>query len=318
MAPRLQNRARMRRAWLLALLAAPAVAAAQTPTPGPGLVTFPAVPQSATDGFINAAECLGGTIALSWRPLFDTGKSFADMAVGGSYQLYASNTVTTGACPTTDADKGIDSLKAAPVGETITANLNETMFDVAYATSVIAGAAGKGACNATANEDIELCVQAKDPGGNAIGVARGKLILSLTKPSAPSLTSASSGEQALNVRWDAPNAGSNESYEAQASVDPNFLATSVIRSSGRVTGTEVRITRLENNVTYTVRVFAFSDADNQSDPSNAVTGIPLPVNDFWEAYQAAGGREEGGCATGTAGLLALAGVASLLALRRRP
>jgi uncharacterized protein (TIGR03382 family) len=98
-----------------------------------------------------------------------------------------------------------------------------------------------------------------------------------------------------------------------------------IHTSGRITSSDerpdVRLGGLVNGVVYQVRVFAFSTADNRSDfdPANAVTGIPQPVDDFFETYRAAGGVEEGGCASGAAGPVAIGAVALLLAMvvRRR-
>jgi MYXO-CTERM domain-containing protein len=306
----------MRRASLLALLAAPAVAAAQVPpTPTAGQVTFPTVAYSATDGFINAAECLGAngeTIELSWRVQFTAGNGVGQVT---AYELFAANKTTTDECPVQDADKNDNALRAGKVSE-VTSNLQETMFDVAFPTSVVAARAGRGGCDGAAEGDIEVCVQARS-GTAKIGTARGVLRLSVTKPSTPTLNGAGPGERALVVDWDAPNAGLLESYEVQVSTDPTFAGTAPVLTSGRVTATDHRFGGLENDVEYGVRVVAFSDADNPSDPSNVVTGTPLAVNDFFELYRQAGGVEQGGCASGAAGLLALLGVGTLLVVRRR-
>jgi uncharacterized protein (TIGR03382 family) len=73
-----------------------------------------------------------------------------------------------------------------------------------------------------------------------------------------------------------------------------------------------------NNVEYQVRVYAFSSADNRSAASEAGVGTPMLVRDFFAIYREDfGGREEGGCASGAAGLLALLGVGSALLFRRR-
>ena len=65
-------------------------------------------------------------------------------------------------------------------------------------------------------------------------------------------------------------------------------------------------------------VTAFSSADNASAPSDPpVPGTPVPVLDFWEGYEATGGREQGGCASGPAGAAGLLGAALALALHRR-
>jgi MYXO-CTERM domain-containing protein len=334
-ASRLHNRPAMRRASLLAvLLTAPATVVAQTaPTPSPGQITFPDVSQSPIDGYINLAECRGGTIKLSWRVQFEPGMSFINIA---SYQLYAANKIpspapTGNACTKRNGENGDNSVQAGSVGTVVTSNLGETMLDVEYLTSQIAAASGKGACNATAAEDIEICVEATDSpagAGNLVGTARGKLILSLVPPNTPTDPSTPApGEGALNVSWSkSPGDPVPDYYVAQATTGPNVDPTqtaTVTVGSGTISALDTRmsarISHLTDGVVYQVTVTAFSIADNPSlEPAFAGTGSPTQVNDFFEMYKADGGREVGGCSSGTAGLLALAGVGALLALRRRP
>lgn len=335
----LQNRAAMIRPFLrsVLLLAAPALAAAAAaPTPNLGQITFADVPRSAEDGFINAEECSSPStrIKLSWRVQPDTGRSVAEVR---SYQLYATNktdeNATTGPCPIENGDKDDTSLKAGPVGTAIELDLRDPMIDVEFATSAIAASAGKGTCSTTANEAIGICIQARDASGTDIGTARGQLTLSLSKPAAPTGVSAQPGENALNVSWDrVDGASSGAAAAVDYQVDAVVVATTaeatdpvLQHSSGRVAPTgdrpSVRLGGLVNGVLYEVRVFAFSTADNPSDfdPANAVTASPVPVNDFFETYRAAGGVEQGGCASGAAGPVAIGAVAFLLALvvRRR-
>lgn len=319
-----------RASLLLAVLLAPAVAAAQAvaPTPNPGQITFPDEVSTPTDGFINAEECASGTIRLSWRALLDTGRSAAEIT---EYQLYAANKTTEGACPTRDGAGDDASLVAGPVGITIEDELTDPMLDVEFATSEIAVAAGKDTCDAVANEEIALCIQARASGAD-IGTARGRLTLSLTKPGSPTGVSASPGERALNVSWNRVDSTSTTPAAEGYVVDATVVGTTTdafdpvaIHTSGRITSSDerpdVRLGGLVNGVVYQVRVFAFSTADNRSDfdPANAVTGIPQPVDDFFETYRAAGGVEEGGCASGAAGPVAIGAVALLLAMvvRRR-
>ena len=176
-----------------------------------------------------------------------------------------------------------------------------------------AGIAGR--CDAT--KDIILCFQAKDQSLNNVGVARVKITLVADKPNAPVLLSATPGEGALNVKWDAPNPSVNEYYEVEAGTqDPTGVVTVV---SPPVTGTELRVEGLTNGTVYNVQVRAFSDADNPSDPSNAITASPAAVSDFWDTYQGDPfrGREQGGGGTGGVGVLALVGLLAVAALRRR-
>ncbi len=313
----------MRRAWLLAFLVASPVALAQTPpTPTAGQITVGEVLHTSTDKFINATECNGaGTVRLAWRIA-----GFPTNGSGVTWTLYAANKDTTGACP-----KSTDSnITAGPVSAVVAPNgAINPMTDATYATSVIVATAGKGACNQSAPEDIFLCAEGVglDPSGvsSILGQARGKLTLDLRAPVATSAASASPGENAINVSWAALPATADPGADYYL-VDAQQIGTTTaafdpqpIHTSGPVTGDALRLSGLVNSVVYQVRVFTFSAADNRSswEPANVITAMPEPVNDFWEGYQAAGGQEQGGCASGLAGPLGLAAVAGALALRRR-
>ncbi len=322
MAPALHNRARMRRAWLLALLALPALGAAQTPpTPTKGNITYATEALTAIDKYINAAECRSGTITLRWAISYDTGKSAADLV---SFQLYASDhtttsAVTTGACPTTNDDKGVIGLHAGSVGDRITGtNLTDPSPALVFDTDVIATVSGLGSCN-MADTDVMLCVQARDSVGT-IGTARTTLTVSTAAPSAPTNASATPGDQALNVSW-SPSQGdpAAEYYIAEARTATGSQTSGAVSAGSGTMST--RIEGLTNGVVYDVFVTAYSTADNPSVPPDfAGTASPEPVNDFWKTYKNAGGREQGGCASGAgaAGALGLLlAAASLVVLRRR-
>jgi hypothetical protein len=70
-------------------------------------------------------------------------------------------------------------------------------------------------------------------------------------------------------------------------------------------------------MTYRVAVRAVSPNGNLSDFSAPRTGVPRPVDGFWERYKQAGGDEEGGCSTSSGlGPWPWIGI-FLFALRRR-
>lgn len=310
----------MRHAWLLlALLAAPAIA--QTPPlPGAGVITVGENLQSSADGFINATECSGsGVVHLAWRitGVFPT--------TGVTYKLFASNQATTGDCRRQD-ETGI-SLKANEVLPRITSTTLNPVTDATYATTAIVAAAGFGACDASAPQSIFLCAEGVDPNFSTtvVGNARGTLTLDRRVPATPAGVSARPGDEAVNVSFDLLPASSDPAGEYYL-IDARPVGTTTaafdpvaIHTSGPVTASPYRLGGLVNTVVYQVRVFAFSPADNRSlDPTYVVTAPALPSADFWEAYKAAGGREEGGCASGSAGLVGLAAAAALLlAVRRR-
>jgi uncharacterized protein (TIGR03382 family) len=303
----------MRRAPLLLLLVAPAIAAAQA-TPADGQVTF-------DNEFISSTECAGsGDILLSWdiRPTSGT------VQQGGRMQVWASNV-----SPQTDANcppAAGDGRFFDEVGPTITDYVGDGVSQRPYAASLFVAPAGK-SCSDTADQQIFVCVQYIAPGGtDTAGQATGVLTLSVSAPAAPTILKVGPGERALNVEWE-DGGGSTPAvrYEVFAtsfdplnptSVDPRDPSQ---HSSGRIVATGYRFEGLVNDVSYAVVAIAYSAADTPSAASAAVTGIPKDVNDFWETYQAAGGQEQGGCASGGAGTFALAGLASLLAVlvRRR-
>jgi hypothetical protein len=296
---------------------------AEAPTPGLGQITFPTIARTPIDGFINKAECESGTATIRLKAQTDTGNRVVQ------YQLYAANdkaikpgttgTGTTGRQPDCETSGNTQSgLIAGAVDDLRSDHLNGSfILNVDYVTSTIVAAATAGVAPCDTTKDIILCFQARDTSQNNVGVARVKITLVIDKPNAPVLQSVTPGEGGLNVKWDAPNPSVNEYYVVEAGTpDPGGVVTAF---SNPVTGRELRVKGLTNGAVYTVQVRAFSDADNPSDPSNAVTGSPSPVSDFWDTYQGDPfrGREQGGCGTGGVGVLALAGLLAIAALRRR-
>jgi uncharacterized protein (TIGR03382 family) len=309
----------MRRAWLLALLLAPALAAAQA-APTPGQVTF-------DSEFINSVECQsgGGDVSLRW----DAAAVPTD--ANSEYRVYASNEPHTSPdCHTTSSGVGGTRVAGEVVrtgGGTVIAT-NQTGGPVDYPTSDFIAKAGK-SCTTTTSETIYVCVQGTAAGGGdpKFGFAVGTLTIDLVAPVAVTGVRASGGENALEVAWSDPADPDTGRYRvsAQSVIDPQNLATSAVdprdtrpHLSDIVAGGSHRVEGLVQDVVYKVIVYAFDQADNQSDPSNLASASPVEVRDFWEAYRDAGGREQGGCAGGPAGLASLAVAAgTALLLRRR-
>jgi uncharacterized protein (TIGR03382 family) len=126
------------------------------------------------------------------------------------------------------------------------------------------------------------------------------------------------------VSWEAGTATSTftgDSYSFQLTAEMVATTTGITdpttHHSSMFTASSARFDGLVNTVTYAVTARTFSKAGNPSDPSDAVDGTPQHVNDFWDTYKADGGRDDGGCAGGPAGPLALVLVAGALALTRR-
>ncbi len=313
----------MRRLLLLALLA-PVVTLPQTvPDPTPGSVSFANELHSANDSFINAAECAGGTVLVQWD-IENTATTITSFTVYAHNRTSAHTEQSTGACPTVDQDGGDTALRVGPIAtfdDVAVSNPNgvtEPSAEIGLDAAFIVSVAGK-SCGATADEDIVLCVQANNNGGTA----RGKVVLSTRAPGKPTAVTAGSGSGALNVEWTAPSGSPQAEYyvieaafdsTTTQAIDPSLLGTV---TSGAVTATSHRLTGLVNSVIYRVRVYAFSTADNRSVGSDDTRGMPELANDFWTAYKAAGGQEEGGCGFGSAGAIGIVLAAAALAVLRR-
>lgn len=302
----------MRALLLAAILAAPALAGAQ--------VADGVLQPVAGDEFLNAAQC-AGTDTTPVELVWNTHVNSLAFTPGGTYRLFASNTqpATTGTdanfCPETDVVA--DSVRAAQVGDDLDATSQAVTASLEFSPLEIVQASGYDACDATSEKTIYLCVHWYDASGVRNGWAKGTVRLSFAAPAAPVGVSVTPGDGALNVGWSEGTGGEDptEFGVVATTTDPRDPAGT--HEYGRTNDNSFRARGLVNGVTYTVVVYAFSAAGNRSEASAAVTGTPQSVSDFFDRYQQSGGAEEGGCASGSAGALALLGTAALLALARR-
>jgi uncharacterized protein (TIGR03382 family) len=289
---------------LAALVAAPVAAAGQNLAAG--------VAQLAdTEGevnFIGLAECEGALDDLNWTLNTGTGS----FTTGGRYRIFVSNKAPApsgelaGFCPEADADTGTTRVQ---IGETFDATAANSTREIAV--EAIPAAVGA-TCSATASEQqAYICVEWFNAAGARAGFANAELTLQFRPPPKPTSVRVDASENALQVNWSAGlNGVESFEYEAIATGD-------VTRRSGRVRGTSTRLEGLTNDTSYTVVVIAYSKGSNPSEPSDPVAGTPVPINDFWEHYENSGGLDSGGCASGPAGLGAIAGLVLALAFRRR-
>jgi hypothetical protein len=295
-----------RRLALLVCLLAPSLAAAQ--------ITI--TESNDTDKIINQAECQGGADGLSFQwtfPGFTTGTS------GASYTLSVSDTEN---CPAPSTTTG-QIVNTKPVGSVAAASASG-VFPATGTTGVsgLLTLAGMN-CNST-NQLLFFCVTLS---GAAAGTqVTGSIQLDLLKPAPPTATTADPGDSRLLVHWtqgttgvDGGTPGSPDSYVITAIADNDATDKHVTgRLSGGTATTSGTIEHLKNDVLYNITVEALSPGGNPSGPSNTIQGTPVAVNDFWRVYRNDGGREQGGCAAGAAGMLALLAVPlALRAWRRR-
>jgi hypothetical protein len=288
----------MRRLILLACLAcAPALASAQT------VVVTESNDQ---DKIINIAECSNSPadrLAFVWS-----------VAAAAPYDLYVSDQAN---CPAPGST--VNGVTTNAHTATVNTNIQQASYNQGDTASTLLSSVGIQCLGASAT--LFVCVFTS--GTNTNPIATGSVPLDLVSPAAPVLVSVSGGDGSLTAVWtlgtgsaDAGTTGSANNFTVTATPadgSPGQRSTTFTgagTTSGRVTG-------LINGVLYNVTVTALTIGSNPSPPSNELPGTPVVVNDFWRLYQNAGGREQGGCGTGAAGLAALLALAPLLWRKRR-
>lgn len=310
----------MRLTAILVLLALPALAQAQQVAVGRVIPTPSSdVPDFVQDAYVNAEECDAAnarTVELIWAVALETGETFGR---GGVFRIYATNVapaVTNGVSYCEEADK--TDVWAEKIGPDITSGTGTIRNQATVDTAALAEAANF-SCTMDART-IHVCVHyypytgtsGSDPGERK-GSAFGTFQLSTVAPSAPVLDRVDPGNERLLARWTPASTGATATwFQIEATESGASTPAAIDLAQGR----EGFVDPLTNGVEYEVTVRALSVAGNASEASNAVLETPVPSDDFWDRYQAAGGQEQGGCATGAAGPLALLGLAVALSRRR--
>jgi hypothetical protein len=288
---------------LTILLVAPSIALAQTTVSG--VVTV--AENADQDKVINVAECSNQTqdnLQITWT-----------FSAGGTapFTLLASDQT---ACPQSSSSGGTITAKTVTMGTTSTNNFADPQTVATRITSVF----GEN-CPSTATT-LFVCVV--DSANNLI---TGSIMLDLAAPPAPVANTPTPGDGALNVSWSQGSgsvdggSGAANSFRVYCDESANVADGGAIsRKCADVSGqgtTKTRIEGLRNGTEYAVEVVAVSQGGNESGRSNRVFGTPVQIDDFWRLYQQDGGREQGGCAAGAGGLVALLALAPLAWRRRR-
>ncbi|MBI5068669.1 MAG: hypothetical protein HZB56_10550 [Deltaproteobacteria bacterium] len=276
-----------------------------------------------SDSVINIAECNDSTLTFtvsSWTLA-------AQPAAGTFYKVFATSATT---CHTTLALPA-NTVELTGGFRDTGGSLTGPGLSAQNAGSVLTSIGTSCTVGSTPNP-LRLCVLVYDSTQQNVvagAQASGSIALDLARPGTPVNVSAASGDGALNVAWAEPTSGTMPArWTADATGVTSIAGQSCQDATGSsgscsVSGTtqrSCRIRGLANDGCYQVVVTGFSTTDNASVASAVAYGVPKAVQDFWERYQAEGGREAGGCGAGGASLLsllALAFVAPRL-LRRRP
>jgi hypothetical protein len=261
--------------------------------------------------FIGIEECQGGIDTLRWTLNTGTGS----FTLNGTYLFVVSDDppVTSGADTGFCQDDDDENTTTRQIEEFVATVGPSSTREIE--TAAIPAALGLPCTGAPPDQPMYLCVEWLDSTGARAGFANVKLTLQLRPPPPPANVRVTPSEDALDVAWSAGSVGAGQvdsfEYEAVATAEGATTRRS------RVRATSTRLEGLANGTTYSVVVTAYSEGNNASEPSAAVTATPIPIDDFWEHYQNSGGPDDGGCASGPAGLGALAGLALALAVRRR-
>jgi hypothetical protein len=259
------------------------------------------------DNLVSRADCVAASstdVSMSW----DLGSITADhIVILASTSSGCADTTTTGI--TTNAL--VDDLSNSQTSYPVSGDSAITVQDVIGATGVDVGACGGD------DKAVYICVRAVDSSGDTVAKASAKFTIQTEVPPPPVISGVNVGESALWVTWSAGTAVSGAAADSKTyKVFASANGTTV--ESAETTSTTLRLAGLTNLQTYDLWVVAYSSAGNASADSETSAGTPQHVVDFWEAYQAAGGQETGGCGQGSAGeLSALAAIGWLAARRRR-
>jgi hypothetical protein len=318
----------MRRLLALLLLTSPSAALSQAA----GQIFFGG---SITSPVINAAQCAvsntSDSLSLTWTISLENSATWP-FVNAGRYQVFAAS-----------ADQGIaNPFCYTANGATWTAGPVTTSPATPVATlasssatvlkSALASSAG---FNCTVDTTINVCVlwfRSTDSGDTTPrGFAKGTVQLKVVPPDAPVVDTVQPGGESLTIWVKTPATMTStvvaSTFRARA-VGPDSVEhfSDSVAASG-TTPVRARIDGLVDGVPYTVTAFASSAEGNQSVVSDCyrlpagaascTTVAPRPVQDAWEFYKAADGRDSGGCDAGPAGIVALLGAVTLLRIRRR-
>lgn len=146
-----------------------------------------------------------------------------------------------------------------------------------------------------------------------------QIIFDTQNPNAPTITAVHSLDSALGVDVTAASGATTNDTAGGIDVYYRVSGTNQVWTLGGqgTPDSTITVSGLTNNVSYDVAARAIDEANNYSDYSASMTGVPLPTRGFWENYKNDGGAERGGCSV--AGGLGLGLVPLLLgawALRR--
>lgn len=256
------------------------------------------------------SDCGGRTVSVTWTV---TGTPCSDLSL---WLTQANKECGTAA---ESGDKALDSipiatLRSTPGGTgTFTFNVNQLPFSTTD---------GGGGCSTLTDEvTFRVCGAVSgqtsyyDPtcSSTATKATPLKVVFDGKPPDAPAIESASGLDGAVTAKVSEPaDTVTLRLVVSQGETEVKTVTQDVGKGALKVTG-------LENEVTYTLVAYAIDDAGNVSAASEPKEATPLKTNGFLEEYLNAGGQETGGCGAaggGVAGGAVLAVLGFWLSSRR--
>ncbi len=269
---------------------------------------------------VGQAKCTTESVVLTWLiNTTNTGGSALPNSDKYRVAVYASTELCpqAGSAPAADA-ANVVVRDVLAIGDTDSETVTSGAMATAGGVTCVSG-------NVSASDvSKKLCVYLVDAGGSVRGTdgraAEGPFKFQLARPPPPVLDSVEQASSALIVSFHAGAASGLDTatpvkYRIEVYLGPTLAASlTTADTSG------VRVPGLTDGTTYRVWVVAISSGGNESDHSNYIDKAPKYFADFWQAYQNAGGREQGGCGggAGALSLLALLPLVPLALRRRRP
>jgi hypothetical protein len=296
------------RAYLALLLVLPMTALAQTTvTATAGNVVIDE--GNDDDNYINQSECKNpSSDKLSYNWILAKDGTALTLATGATVDVTLT-VATVNTCPSPAKpywQTTINDLSSAS-GSFPTSGFDDSLGSVLTTL-------GLNSCSGASIQTLYVCAA-----GSVSGyIATGTINFDQTVPPPPVITTMDAGESSLtvNVTVGVKTASFVADTDRYYAVATRSDKTGVPVTTEDFTGSSKQITGLTDGVVYDVQVFAKSARGNVSSGSTSKSGSPVPVNDYWKLYRSEGGREEGGCASGPAGVIGLL-VPVFFALRRR-
>lgn len=295
----------MRNLLILSALLLSSAAAAQTQVSA----TLTSATSQSTVSF-GPSDCGDRTVSVSWKVV---GTPCGDL----SLWLTQANK-DCGTAPES-GDKTLDSISNSTLRSTpgatgtFTFNVNQLPFattDGGGGCSTLTDEVTFRVCGAVAGYADYLGTTCASTPSKATPL---KLLFDGKPPDAPTIESASGLDGAVSAKVSEPaDTVKLRLVVSQGDTEVTTMTQDVGKGALKVTG-------LQNEVTYTLVAYAIDDAGNVSAASEPKEATPIKTNGFLEEYLDAGGKETGGCGAaggGVAGGAVLAVLGFWLSSRR--